>query len=63
MFVYRCSDDHLFTISLLNRIFSVHLGLSKFGRCPVDGKWRMYSLVRSVDLTERDLYRLHGRQH
>lgn len=46
MFTYRCTDGHRFELSLARRLFSVHLGLWKYGPCPVDGKWRMYRLVR-----------------
>ena len=46
MFIYRCSDGHEFKISLWTRLTSLHLGASKFGRCPVDGKWRKYHLLR-----------------
>lgn len=62
MFVYRCPDGHLFTISLLNRLFSVHLGTAKFGRCPVDGQWRRYRLVPKDELTERELASVRGRR-
>ena len=61
VFVYRCSDGHLFKMTMLIRLFSVHLGITKFGRCPLDGKWRMLRWVREGELTERELESVHGR--
>ena len=61
MWIYRCSDGHLFTISLANRLLSVHLGLWKYGRCPVDGNWRMYRLMRRGQLTDRELASVYDR--
>jgi hypothetical protein len=58
--IYRCSDGHLFTISLANRLFSVHLGFAKFGRCPVDGKWRLYRWMHKDQLTDRELTSVHN---
>lgn len=54
--ILRCSDGHLFTSGQVWRLFeSVHFGTKRLMRCPVDGKWRMASDVRSKDLTEAEL--------
>lgn len=60
--ILRCARGHLFTSSETARLFdSVHLGSSRFMRCPVDGKWGMASNVNSRDLTEMEL--LEARNH
>ena len=61
MFVYRCTDGHLVRLSLVNNLLSVHLGTSKYGRCPVDGRWRILRRVHRNELTERELESVHGR--
>lgn len=54
--IFRCSDGHLFTASLLKLVFmSLHLGISKFLRCPVDGKWRVASPVSPGSLSDPEL--------
>lgn len=51
VFAYRCSDGHVFRLSLVRRLLSLHLGWSKYGRCPVDGHWRLFRLVDPKRLT------------
>ena len=46
VFVYRCTDGHRFKRTWVQGLFAIHLGLWKYGRCPVDGKWRRYRLVK-----------------
>jgi hypothetical protein len=57
---YRCSDGHLFRLSLTRRIFSLHLGLKKYACCPVDGHWRIIRLVLRSQLTEAELAQMEG---
>jgi hypothetical protein len=60
VFVYRCSDGHVFRISLVRRLLSVHLFLWKYGPCPVDGSWRLWRLVDPDSLTPLELERVGG---
>lgn len=54
--ILRCSDGHLFVSSESARLFrSVHLGLKRFMRCPVDNRWRIARNVNSSDLTKQEL--------
>ncbi|MBR7829080.1 hypothetical protein KDK95_22425 [Actinospica sp. MGRD01-02] len=46
MFEYRCTDGHRFQRTWLQGLLTIHLGLWKYGRCPVDGRWRRYRLIR-----------------
>jgi hypothetical protein len=36
-------------------MFSLHLGLKKFARCPVDNRWRMIRPVHRNELTDSQL--------
>lgn len=60
MLIYRCSDGHLVRLSFSRRMLALHLGLSKFARCPRDNRWRMLRLVRRNELTDSQLSRLDG---
>lgn len=60
MFAYRCSDGHVFRLSLVRRLLSMHLGWWKYGRCPVDGHWRLFRLVDPERLTPGQLASARG---
>ena len=60
MLIYRCSDDHVFHLPFARRILSVHLGRKKYGRCPVDDRWRMFRSVHRNELTDSQLARVDG---
>jgi len=60
--IYRCSDGHVFKLSFARRVFSLHLGAKKFGRCPVDDRWRMFRPVPRNRLTDSQLARVDGEQ-
>jgi hypothetical protein len=55
--VYQCSDGHLWVSDswLKLQFTSAHFGSSKFGRCPVDGRWRMSARLDRDDLTDAQL--------
>jgi hypothetical protein len=54
--VFRCPDGHLFTASWLKMLVqSVHLGLSKWTRCPIDHKWRTVRMVNPNSLSDTEL--------
>lgn len=55
---YRCSEGHLFKLSLARRLFSLHLGLSKYACCPYGNHWGMIRLVRRSELTDAELMHL-----
>jgi len=54
--ILRCTDGHLFVSSETSRLFgSVHLGLVRWMRCPVDGKFVTASNVRQRTLSAEQL--------
>jgi hypothetical protein len=57
---YKCKRGHVFQLSVSGRLLSVHLGFSRFGRCPVDGGWSLITKVRANDLTEEELQAAHN---
>jgi hypothetical protein len=62
--IYRCSDDHLYSASLVRALTHspLHLGpRTRLLRCPVDHHWRMATRVNPNDLSERQL--TEARQH
>jgi len=58
--IHQCSDGHVFKLSFARRILSLHLGFKKFGRCPVDERWRTLRLVPRNRLTDSQLARVDG---
>jgi hypothetical protein len=57
--IYRCdAEGHVFRLSLARRLFAVHLGLKKYARCPVDGRWGMIRFVPRDQLTDSELARV-----
>jgi hypothetical protein len=61
--VVRCRDGHLFTtVWIPGASFkAIRLGLVRYQRCPVDGRWTFVTPVRDDDLTDAD--RMIAAQH
>jgi hypothetical protein len=59
--VNRCNDGHIFPTTPTTVLLSVHFGATKFGRCPIDGKWLWYRRVRRNDLIDGELAHLQRR--
>lgn len=61
--VVRCQEGHLFTTTWIPgaSFKAVRLGMTRYQRCPVDGRMTFISPVRDEDLTDRD--RLTAAQH
>jgi hypothetical protein len=55
MLYYRCAAGHVFHLSISGRVLSLHVGSSRIGRCPVDGKWGRITIVSANELTEAEI--------
>jgi hypothetical protein len=55
MRTFRCSDGHVFTLSITAMLLSVKFTTTRrLARCPVDHRWRMMDRVQPADLSEAE---------
>lgn len=58
--IYRCSDGHLYTATVLRQYATLgHMGSAQLHRCPFDHRWRMTRPANANELSEEQIDDAH----